>query len=194
MSCDCLKRDPGNGHRLDCKSPSPAPLDEDELRIALANVGVDITCPACAELFYTGHRNAKHTHVLTPQTWMHEQLINTRERLRIAEVVRDDARAASQRDLLLKREAEAASAYYAHHRAEHDLTQLQNERDAVAALWRTETAELRERLLDEKRKVGSLRIALIGALDQLRRHDSDRDYNTPKVNLEVWNKLIKETT
>jgi hypothetical protein len=37
-------------------------LTDDELRIALANVGVDITCGACAELFYTGHYNAKHTH------------------------------------------------------------------------------------------------------------------------------------
>lgn len=42
--------------------PGGGGLTPDELKIALANVGVDITCGACAELFYTGHYNAKHTH------------------------------------------------------------------------------------------------------------------------------------
>jgi hypothetical protein len=88
---------------------SGEPLTEDELRIALANVGVDITCAACAELFYTGHRNAKHTHEDTPairalkaerdnaisrELWARECLVEAREQLRVAETARDAAREA----------------------------------------------------------------------------------------------------
>jgi hypothetical protein len=45
---------------LNAKLDARVPLTHEELKVALSNVGIDITCDHCAEVFWTGSSNHNH--------------------------------------------------------------------------------------------------------------------------------------
>ena len=46
--------------------PSRDGLSHKEVIAACKNIGIDLSCPACAELFYTGNNTGYHNHVTDP--------------------------------------------------------------------------------------------------------------------------------